>query len=88
MKLVFASDSFKGTLSSARICELLEEAALAVWPDAQCVCLPMADGGEGTLDAIARVRAGERTPPAPAVAYFRHTRTASVFLVPAPELSR
>ena len=61
MKLVFASDSFKGTLSSARICELLEEAALAAWPDAQCVCLPMADGGEGTLDAIARVRAGERT---------------------------
>ena len=61
MKLVFASDSFKGTLSSTRICELLEQAALAAWPGAQCVCLPMADGGEGTLDAIARVRAGERT---------------------------
>ena len=60
MKLVFASDSFKGTLSSARIAELLEEAARETLPDALCVACPLADGGEGTLDAIARVCQGDR----------------------------
>ena len=60
MKFVFASDSFKGTLSSARIGELLETAAREVVPDAECVTLPLADGGEGTLAAIEAVRPGAR----------------------------
>lgn len=60
MKLVFASDSFKGTLSSARIAELLEKAAQTTFPEAQCVSCPIADGGEGTIDAIARTRQGKR----------------------------
>lgn len=60
MKFVFASDSFKGSLSSARIGQLLEDAARAVRPDAECVLLSIADGGEGTLDAIAAVHGGNR----------------------------
>ena len=60
MKFVFASDSFKGTLSSARICELLEQAARESHPAAECVSLRIADGGEGTLDAIAGARSGRR----------------------------
>ncbi len=60
MKFVFASDSFKGTISSARICELLEQAARRAFPTCECVGLLMADGGEGTLDAIARTRPGKR----------------------------
>lgn len=60
MKFVFASDSFKGTLSSARICQLLEQAAREAHPSAECVSLPIADGGEGTLDAIASARDGKR----------------------------
>ena len=60
MKLVFASDSFKGTLSSARIGALLTEVATDVLPDSQCIALRMADGGEGTLDAIGAVNAGEK----------------------------
>ena len=56
MKLVFASDSFKGSLSSERICSLLESAAGQTLPGAECVALRMADGGEGTLDAISAVR--------------------------------
>ena len=59
MKIVFASDSFKGSLSSERICALLEEAAAESLPSAECVSLRMADGGEGTLDAISSVRPGE-----------------------------
>ena len=60
MKFVFASDSFKGSLTSAKICHLLESSARIAHPSAECVSLPIADGGEGTLDAIASVRAGER----------------------------
>lgn len=60
MKFVFASDSFKGSLSSERIGALLCEAAREACPDAECVTLLLADGGEGTLDAIARVRPGSR----------------------------
>ena len=59
MKFVFASDSFKGTLSSGCIAQLLEEAALRAFPSADCVSLLIADGGEGTLDAIAAVSEGE-----------------------------
>ena len=62
MKLVFASDSFKGTLTSAQICSLLEEAAAEALPGAECVSLPMADGGEGTLDVIRSVRDGQEIP--------------------------
>ena len=60
MKFVFASDSFKGTLASARTGILLETAAREVFPGAECVAFPIADGGEGTLDAIAGMRQGER----------------------------
>lgn len=62
MKLVFASDSFKGSLSSGRICALLEAAAAEALPFAQCVALRMADGGEGTLDAVRSQRAGQDVP--------------------------
>lgn len=62
MKFVFASDSFKGSLSSTQISSLLESEATAVFPNAECVCLPLADGGEGTVAAIASVRSGEFVP--------------------------
>lgn len=62
MKLVFASDSFKGSLSSERICLLLEEAASEVLPGAECVSLRMADGGEGTITAIGSQRKFEEIP--------------------------
>lgn len=52
MKLVFASDSFKGTLESARIAELLKEAAGAVFGEIETVSIALADGGEGTVDAV------------------------------------
>jgi glycerate kinase len=57
---VFASDSFKGTLSSARASELLADAAKQVLPGAELVAFQIADGGEGTLDAICAARDGER----------------------------
>ncbi len=52
MKLVFASDSFKGTLGSAQIAELLGEAARTVFGEVETVNIALADGGEGTVDAV------------------------------------
>ncbi len=52
MKLIFASDSFKGSLSSRRTAELLTKAAHEVFGDCECIAEPMADGGEGTVDAV------------------------------------
>ena len=44
MKFLFASDSFKGTLSSARIAELLTTAAKESFPDCTCTSIETADG--------------------------------------------
>ncbi len=62
MKFVFTSDSFKGSLASREIGELLEVAAREVFPSCECIVLPIADGGEGTLDAISGIRDGKRCP--------------------------
>ncbi|MEE1199372.1 MAG: glycerate kinase, partial [Christensenellales bacterium] len=59
-KFVFAPDSFKGSLSAACIVELLQEAALRRFPEAECVCIPVADGGEGTVDALLTACGGIR----------------------------
>ena len=60
MKFLFASDSFKGTLSSADTGRLLTEAAKKVFPDCSCACVEVADGGEGTTDAVLAAVSGER----------------------------
>ena len=52
-RVLLAIDSFKGSVSSARAESAVAEGVRRVWPDAQVSALPLADGGEGTLDAIA-----------------------------------
>ena len=52
MKFLFASDSFKGTLSSPKTAELLTQAAREIFPDCVCDSIEVADGGEGTTDAL------------------------------------
>ena len=52
MKFLFASDSFKGTLSSRRTAELLTQAAEEIFPGCECAGLEVADGGEGTTEAV------------------------------------
>lgn len=54
MKILFASDSFKGSLSSEKICMLLDRAAKRVFPQAETQGLLVADGGEGTVDAVVK----------------------------------
>ncbi|HYG57665.1 MAG TPA: glycerate kinase [Symbiobacteriaceae bacterium] len=52
MRIVIAPDSFKGSLSAAEAAEAMAKGARAVFPQAEVVEVPMADGGEGTLDAL------------------------------------
>lgn len=60
MKFLFASDSFKGTLSSRRTAELLTRAAQEIFPDCECGYLEVADGGEGTTEAVLSAAGGRR----------------------------
>ena len=54
MKIVIAPDSFKECLTAAEVAETLAAALREVLPGAQLVLLPLADGGEGTLDVLSR----------------------------------
>lgn len=58
-RFVFASDSLKGTIASARAGQLLEAAARRHFPQCECRCIPMADGGDGTAEAVALACGGE-----------------------------
>jgi glycerate 2-kinase len=62
-RIVFAPDSFKGTISAADAAAALAEGWRSVSPSDELVLLPMADGGEGTLDAVSRARLGARRVP-------------------------
>ena len=59
MKFLFASDSFKGTLTSDQTIELLTKAAREVFGSCETSGVPVADGGEGTTDAVVKARNGE-----------------------------
>lgn len=59
-RFLFACDSFKGTISSARSAELLAEEAAVFFPNATFSSLEVADGGEGTVDALVASLGGER----------------------------
>lgn len=60
MKFLFASDSFKGSLSSQKTAELLSQAALEIFPDCECSHVEVADGGEGTTDAVLSAVSGKK----------------------------
>lgn len=52
-RVLLAIDSFKGSVSSSQAESAVAEGVRRVWSDAQVAALPLADGGEGTLDAVA-----------------------------------
>lgn len=59
MKIVIAIDSFKGCMTSSQAGEAAKIGILRVLPDADVIVRPMADGGEGTVDALAAGRVKE-----------------------------
>lgn len=58
-KYVIAPDSFKGTMSSIEICDLIEQIILELDPDAKVDKVPVADGGEGLVDAFLSMCGGK-----------------------------
>ncbi len=58
-KIVVAPDSFKGSLSSAEVAEAIGEGILNVFPTCEVLKLSVADGGEGTVEALIDTLAGE-----------------------------
>jgi glycerate kinase len=59
-KFILIPDSFKGTLSSIEVCNVLEAAILKKYPQAEVVKIPVADGGEGSVDAFLQAVGGEK----------------------------
>lgn len=59
MRVVIAPDSFKECLSASEVAEALRLGWLDIMPDADVIDYPMADGGEGTVDAVVRSTGGE-----------------------------
>ncbi|MBO5836693.1 MAG: glycerate kinase [Oscillospiraceae bacterium] len=60
MKVVVAIDSFKGSLTSVQAGNAVKEAVLQVDPNANVVVRPLADGGEGTVDALSALPSAEK----------------------------
>jgi len=50
--IILAPDSFKGTMSSSKVCGIMEEVLLQYFPDTKICKLPVADGGEGTVECF------------------------------------
>lgn len=60
MKVVLAPDSFKESMTASEAVSAMRAGVLAVLPDAEVVGMPMADGGEGTVDAVVDALHGQR----------------------------
>ncbi len=59
-KVVLIPDSFKGTLSSTQICEIIESKVYEYFSDCQVVSIPVADGGEGSVDCFITALGGKK----------------------------
>lgn len=59
MKFVLAPDSFKESMTSMEACLAMERGIKKVFKDAECIKVPMADGGEGTVDALVNATEGK-----------------------------
>lgn len=59
-KFVLIPDSFKGTLSSTEICGIIAEEIKSIYPDAEVISIPVADGGEGSVDAFLAAIGGKK----------------------------
>ena len=59
-KVVIAPDSFKGTLSSAEVCRIIAQELRSRYADLEIIQIPVADGGEGTVEALITAMGGEK----------------------------
>ena len=59
-RIILAPDSFKGTMSAVRVCDIMERAVRARWSTAEIAKVPVADGGEGTVDCFVHAMNAQR----------------------------
>jgi len=59
-KIILIPDSFKGTMTSGEICSIMETAIKRIYPEVQVISIPVADGGEGSVDAFLCAVGGEK----------------------------
>jgi len=59
MKIVIAPDSFKGSLTSVEVSDAIEQGIKEIFPQAEIVKIPMADGGDGTVKCLVNATGGE-----------------------------
>jgi len=59
MKIVVAPDSFKGSLTAVEVSDAIEQGIREVFPEAEIVKIPMADGGDGTVQCLVNATGGE-----------------------------
>ena len=52
MKLILAPDKFKNSLTGLEFCSAVEEGVKAILPDVEVLKLPLADGGDGTIEVV------------------------------------
>ncbi len=58
MKIVIASDSYKDSMTAAQVCAAIQQGLKRILPSSEYQLLPIADGGEGTMQAIANTKRG------------------------------
>ena len=61
MRVVIAPDKYKGTASARVVAEAMGRGVVRAWPDADVALVPMADGGEGTVEALVSALGGRTT---------------------------
>ncbi len=59
MKIVVAPDSFKGSLTAVEVSDAIEQGVREIFPEAEIVKIPMADGGDGTVQCLINATGGE-----------------------------
>lgn len=60
MRIIIAPDSYKGSVSALGVAEAMERGVLHIFPDAEIIKIPIADGGEGTVDALVTATGGQK----------------------------
>lgn len=59
MRIVVAPDSYKGSVSAVAVAQAMERGALRIFPEAEVCKIPIADGGEGTVEALVTATGGQ-----------------------------
>jgi glycerate 2-kinase len=60
LSFVLAPDAFKESMTALEACQAMQRGILAAYPAAQCIFVPMADGGEGTVDTMLSACSGQK----------------------------